>query len=223
MANLILNPEQMPIEAIAGEAPVALDQLHVSALRTRFSNPPVWTLEPCDQHLKSHDTVTFISASVLLPIVLREQGLTMLFTQRAAALSNHGGQVCFPGGRVETFDQSAADTALRETEEEVGLKRQHIEVIGTLPEYVTVTGYRVTPVIGLVQPPFSVQADAREVAGVFEVPLAFLMNGMHHQRRQTPPIDGQNSRRFYAIPYEDHFIWGATAAILRNLYHFLRA
>ncbi len=147
----------------------------------------------------------------------------MLFTQRTAHLTDHAGQVSFPGGRAEESDASPIETALRETEEEVGLHRRHVDVLGVLPEYFTVTGYRVTPVVSLVQPPFDLQADPFEVAEIFEVPLAFLMDGRHHQRRTVTVPSGVGRRTFYAIQYDRFFIWGATAGMLRNLFHFLRA
>ena len=171
-----------------------------------------------------HDLATPLTpASVLLPVVVRDAGLTLLFTQRTAHLTDHGGQVSFPGGRAEAYDTSAIDTALRETEEEVGLDRTHVEVLGILPEYRTGTGYRVTPVVGLVQPPFSLRPDPREVAEIFEVPLPFLMDGANHQTRSAEFPNGRGRRSFYAMPYERFFIWGATAGMLRNLFHFLRA
>jgi 8-oxo-dGTP pyrophosphatase MutT (NUDIX family) len=174
-----------------------------------------------DETLLAHPRMT--PASVLIPLVLRAEGITMLLTQRTAHLTDHAGQISFPGGRAEDYDDSAVATALRETEEEIGLARRHIEVIGTLPEYVTGTGYVVTPVVGLVAPPFELAADANEVAEIFEVPLAFLMDGSNHQRLSVDLPEGAGRRTFYAMPYERFFIWGATAGMLRNLFHFLRA
>ena len=158
-----------------------------------------------------------------MPMVVRETGLTLLFTQRTAHLTDHGGQISFPGGRAEASDLCAIDTALRETEEEVGLDRRHVEVLGVLPDYLTGTGYRVTPVVGLVHPPFGLRADPGEVAEIFEVPLSFLMDGANHQRRSAVFPSGHGRRSFYAMPYDRFFIWGATAGMLRNLFHFLRA
>jgi 8-oxo-dGTP pyrophosphatase MutT (NUDIX family) len=140
---------------------------------------------------------------------------------RTDHLSSHAGQVSFPGGRSEPFDGSPVATALRETEEEVGLAREHIEVLGCLPDYLTGTGYQVTPVVGLVTPPFELRADPSEVAEIFEVPLAFLMDGLNHQRLSVELPGGRRS--FYAMPYERFYIWGATAGMLRNLFHLLRA
>ena len=147
----------------------------------------------------------------------------MLLTQRTAHLTDHAGQISFPGGRAEAEDASAIDTALRETEEEIGLARSHVETIGTLPEYLTGTGYQVTPVVALVTPPFVLTPDDNEVAEVFEVPLAFLMDGANHQRLSFELPEGAGRRTFYAMPYQRFFIWGATAGMLRNLFHFLRA
>ena len=117
----------------------------------------------------------------------------------------------------------AVATALRETEEEIGLSRRHIEVIGSLPDYFTGTGFQVTPVVGLVHPPFDLAADEFEVAEIFEVPLHFLMDGANHQRRSAEFPGKPGRRTFYAMPFQHYFIWGATAAMLRNLYHFVRA
>lgn len=162
-----------------------------------------------------------VRASVLMAIVDRPQGLSLLLTQRSDHLTSHGGQVSLPGGRAESTDASPVETALRETEEEIGLDRQAIEVIGTLPDYFTGTGYHITPVVALVRPPFDLRPDPNEVAEIFEVPLAFLLDGMNHQRRTVTLPDGV-CRTFYAMPYERCFIWGATAGMLRNLFHFLR-
>ncbi len=156
-----------------------------------------------------------VEAAVLFPIVLRESGTTVLLTQRTAHLRDHAGQISFPGGRAESGDLSPMHTALREAEEEIGLSSAHVEVIGTLPEYLTVTGYRITPVVALLTPPFLLHPDPSEVAEVFEVPLAFLMNPENHQRRSRE-VQGE-VRSFYAMPYGRHFIWGATAGIIVSL------
>ena len=162
-------------------------------------------------------------AAVLVPIVQRPTGLTVLLTQRTEHLTNHAGQVSFPGGRAEEDDSSPIETALRETEEEIGLTRRHVEIIGVLPDHVTASAYIVTPVVGLVTPPFDLTAESNEVADIFEVPLTFLMDGMNHQRMSFDLPDGGGRRSFYAMPYERFFIWGATAGMLRNLFHLLRA
>lgn len=222
MAKLSFDPQQLPVESIAGEAAVAAERLLADALRQRFAAPPPWQPEIVDEHRLGNPGATAVPASVLMPIVMRQAGPTMLLTQRTAHLHDHAGQVSFPGGRLESHDTSAIDTALRETEEEVGLHRRHVEVVGTLPDYLTGTGYRVTPVVGIVAPPFDLRADPFEVAEIFEVPLAYLMDGANHQLR-VAEFPALGRRTFYAMPFERFFIWGATAGMLRNLFHFLRA
>ncbi len=209
------------MDSLGGEDAVGAERLMADALRARFLNPPDWAPEITVERLVRPLSGPLMDAAVLLPIILRDDGPTLLFTQRTAHLNAHAGQISFPGGRMETHDASPVDAALRETEEEVGLARRHVDVIGMLPEYHTGTGFRVTPVVGIVQPPFDMRADPYEVAEIFEVPLAFLMNGMHHQRRTAEFVTG--NRTFYVMPYERFFIWGATAGMLRNFFHFLRA
>ena len=220
MAQLKFDPQQLPIEAIAGEAAVALERLAPDWLRARFAQPPAWTPEAADEALMSRRAQP-TPAAVLVPLVVRSEGLTVLLTQRTAHLTDHAGQISFPGGRAEDFDDGPVATALRETEEEIGLARAHVDVLGSLPVYYTGTGYAVTPVVALVHPPFDLAADPREVAEIFEVPLPFLMDGLNHQRILAELADIR--RRFYAMPYQDYYIWGATAGMLRNLFHFLRA
>ncbi len=154
-------------------------------------------------------------AAVLFPIVQRDDGQTVLLTQRTAHLKDHGGQISFPGGRVETEDRTPVHTALRETEEEIGLAREHVEVLGFLPEYRTGTGFRVTPVVALVTPPFDLALDPFEVAEAFEVPLAFLLDPANHKRHSLHYRGAL--RHFFAMPYGDYFIWGATAGMIRSL------
>ena len=158
-------------------------------------------------------------ASVLVPVVAHPGGLTVLFTQRTSELRSHSGQISFPGGRAEPGDPSPEFTALREAGEEIGLKAGQVEVIGRLPEYLTRTGYRVTPVVGLLTPPLELVPDPREVQEVFEVPLAFLLDARNHQRR-TREFQGRTVS-FYAIPYGSRDIWGVTAGILVNFYRQL--
>lgn len=155
-------------------------------------------------------------AAVLFPIVQRPEGNTVLLTQRTAHLKDHPGQISFPGGRVEANDASPLDTALRETEEEIGLARRHVDVLGYLPEYRTGTGFRVTPVVAAVHAPFDLTPDPFEVAEVFEVPLGFLLDEANHQRHALHYRGAL--RNFYAMPYGDYFIWGATAGMIRALF-----
>lgn len=160
-------------------------------------------------------------AAVLVPLVLRPEGVTVLLTKRTAHLAAHAGQISFPGGRLEPSDVDAAAAALRETEEETGLSRDVIEIIGRLDTYVVRTGFEVTPVVGLVTPPFTVTPDEFEVAEVFEVPLSFILDPANHQRQSRVDFGGVK-REFWVFPYRDYFIWGATAGMLINLYEVLR-
>jgi 8-oxo-dGTP pyrophosphatase MutT (NUDIX family) len=190
-------------------------------LRRRFaSGRAVTPIATGDGHLW-RETEELRPAAVLVPVVKREAGLTILLTQRTDHLYDHAGQISFPGGRSEAHDASPAATALRETFEEIGLPQSHIEVLGMLPEYTTVTGYHVTPVVGLVSSPPPLTLDAFEVAEAFEVPLTFFLDPVNHQRN-TLQYQGR-TRHYYAMPYESRYIWGATAGMLMNLYAFLIA
>lgn len=158
-------------------------------------------------------------AAVLVPLVQRDSEITVLLTQRTDHLKDHAGQVSFPGGRVEQSDADREAAALRETEEEIGLARDRIELVGKLDIYMTRTGYEVTPIVGLVNPPFEVTPDPFEVADIFEVPLGFLMEPAN-QQRMSKQVDGI-TRHFYAMEYGERFIWGATAGMLVNLSELL--
>ena len=186
---------------------VDLDRLRASLLA-----------EPRAGHFIREDGVgdePLTPAAVLFPIVLRDGGQTVLLTQRTAHLRDHAGQISFPGGRVEAHDRSPMDTALRETEEEIGLARERVEIVGFLPEYRTGTGFRVTPVVALVRPPFDLQPDPFEVAEIFEVPLAFLLDPANHQQHSLHYRGALRS--YFAMPYGEYFIWGATAGMIRSL------
>lgn len=156
---------------------------------------------------------------MLVPILAHLEALTLLLTKRAAHLKFHPGQVSFPGGRVDAGDRGPEETALREAWEEIGLPRERVEVIGRLPEYVTGTGYRITPVVGLLAPPLALKPDPAEVDEVFEIPLALVLDPANH-RREEREIRGR-TRQFFVIPHENHYIWGATAGMLVNLYRHL--
>lgn len=228
----IQNPRRVPVTGIdAHLPPVPAERLTPQALRERFLRPPAFEPEiPGDGGLLAERAPTL--ASVLVPLLPRADGLHLLLTQRTAHLRDHAGQVSFPGGRAEPEDGSPERTALREAEEEIGLAAAAVEVIGQLPSYRTVTAYEVTPVIALVRPDAPLRLDAFEVAAAFEVPLAFLMNPAHHRWHTFEWEGGQ--RRFLSMPWtgpglagdetvREFFIWGATAAMLRNLYRFLQA
>jgi 8-oxo-dGTP pyrophosphatase MutT (NUDIX family) len=154
-------------------------------------------------------------AAVLVPLVDHPEGMSVLLTQRTAHLSAHAGQISFPGGRIEDGDADAVAAALRETEEEVGLARQHIRVIGRLDTYVTGTGFEITPIVGIVAPPFALTIDPFEVAEAFEVPLSFVLDDRNHQRVERESAG--RIRCFFVLPFEGRNIWGATAGILVNL------
>jgi 8-oxo-dGTP pyrophosphatase MutT (NUDIX family) len=225
---LSFDPLTLPVIGVDDHLPALSPQsLQIDALRERFQNPPAWSPE-----IKTEGRFTErepARASVLIGMVQRDE-LTVLLTQRTDHLHDHAGQVAFPGGRAEPEDADAAATALREANEEIGLTASFVDLLGTMPDYTTGTGFIVTPVVALVRPGFSVLADPFEVADVFEVPLAFLMNPAHH-RRHAVDIGGTH-REFFSMPWDGvdaagqprrYFIWGATAAMLRNLYRFLAA
>jgi len=181
--------------------------LHPAPFRAKFAAGEAVGDAPLD--------VPLIPASVLFPVVTRKNGATVLLTRRTEHLKYHPGQISFPGGRAEACDASPAHTALRETEEEIGLSSAHIEIIGYLPDYLTVTGFCITPVVALVTPPFALRPDPVEVAEVFEVPLAFLMDAANHQQHSA--VYRGELRSYLAMPFGDYFIWGATAGIIATL------
>lgn len=202
--------------------PPAAQRLTAPGLRDVFIHPPAWTPEVVQERRLTDRTP--VHAAVLLPLVMHERP-TVLLTQRTAHLSNHSGQIAFPGGKLDDTDRDAVAAALRETHEEIGLEPPRVEVLGTLPPYVTATSFIVTPVVGLVQPGFVLQPNPHEVDDVFEVPLDFLMNPANH-RRHGFEWNG-TAREWYAMRYRDalheRFIWGATAGMLRNFYRLLSA
>jgi len=158
-------------------------------------------------------------AAVLVAIVARDP-MTLLLTRRTDHLARHAGQIAFPGGRIEPGETALA-AALREAEEEVGLASRHIEPLGYLDGYRTGTGFHVTPVVALIEPGFTLVLDEQEVAAAFEVPLAFLLDASNHRQDQREWRG--RMRSYYAIPYGEHYIWGATAGMIRNLHERLRA
>lgn len=170
-------------------------------------------------HMPTREERRLRPAAVLVPIIQRRAGPTVLFTKRADTLQAHAGQVSFPGGRIEERDGGAVAAALRETEEEISLSREFVEVVGFLDHYETGTGFVITPVVSIVREGFALQADAAEVAEIFETPFDFLMNPANHQRHSRE-WQGR-TRHFYAMPYDGQYIWGATAGMLVNLYERL--
>jgi 8-oxo-dGTP pyrophosphatase MutT (NUDIX family) len=193
--------------------------LDVAGLRERLRRlaPPTFAVYGDDRVGGEPSGITL--ASVLVPIVAHPDGLTVLFTQRTAHLKAHSGQVSFPGGRAEPGDATRELTALRESQEEIGLRPERVEILARLPDYITRTGYQVTPIVGLLTPPLELVPDPREVQEVFEVPLAFLLDSRNH-RRQTRELNGRTVG-FYEMQFEERIIWGATAGMLINLYRQL--
>lgn len=160
-------------------------------------------------------------AAVLVPIIAHEPEVTVMLTLRTANLPAHAGQVAFPGGKIDAQDRDAIAAALREAEEETGLPQSHVETLGFLDGYLTGTNYRVVPVVGLVRPGFSITPAADEVEAVFEVPLRFLMSPENHFVHSRE-WQGR-TRHFYAMPFGERYIWGATAGMLKSLYDRLYA
>lgn len=225
---LIFRPENLPIASIDAHLPaVAADELTAPRIAARFRRPPAWVPEIAIERPFIERGPT--QAAVLLPLVQRDE-LMVLLTCRAEHLHDHPGQVSFPGGRVDPGDSDVVATALRESLEEIGLHSRHVDILGQLPTYTTGTGFVVTPVVGLVEPGFTLAMDALEVADAFEVPLSFLMAPAHHRWHE---VEHEGVRRqFLSMPWDgpgsdghsrQFFIWGATAAMLRNFYRFLSA
>ncbi|MCP4382567.1 MAG: CoA pyrophosphatase [Hyphomicrobiales bacterium] len=160
--------------------------------------------------------VSYRDAAVLIPVIAHEPEVKLLLTVRATHLNDHAGQIAFPGGKIDASDPAATDTALREAEEEIGLGRSAVELVGTLPSYLSRTGFRIAPILGRVEPGMQLRLNPAEVEHVFEVPLAFLMNPANHRR--TSRVFWGKTRYFYEMPYEGHYIWGVTAGIIRELY-----
>lgn len=227
----IKDPRSVPVVGVDHHLPaVPPARLTPQALRKRFAHPPPWQPETRADAARIPEGRSPADASVLVPLVVRgDAPLQVLLTQRTAHLKAHAGQISFPGGRAEAEDADAVQTALREAQEEVGIRPEQVEVIGRLPLYTTVTAFRVTPVVALLHAPYDLQPDPFEVAEAFEVPLAFLMDPAHHRRHRIE-LDG-SARHFISMPWtaqqaqsaREYFIWGATAAMLRNLYRLLAA
>jgi 8-oxo-dGTP pyrophosphatase MutT (NUDIX family) len=223
MTAIKIDPRTVPVVQVDSHLPAVEQQrLRPDALRSRFATPPVWSPEfSIEKKFMEREPM---AAAVLLPIVLRPEP-TVLLTLRTPHLSTHSGQIAFPGGKVDETDAGAVAAALREAQEEIGLGAQFVEVLGQLPIYVTGSAFHVTPVVALISPDVVLTPNPFEVADVFEVPLAYLMNPAHHRHHQTMWQGVQ--REWLSMPYQDatteRYIWGATAGMLRNFYRFLRA
>ena len=189
-------------------------EFSIALLRQRFSKCP-----PRPPFQEEPPPAILIPAAVLIPIVVRDSGPTVILTKRTAHLRDHAGQVSFPGGRCEPLDGSPVATALREASEEIGLDPQQVEPLGTLREYRTGTGFAVTPVVALVTPPLNLRLDDFEVDDVFEPPLEFLLDAASFRREQIE-VRGR-LREYWAVPWQQYYIWGATAGMLVELRNFL--
>ena len=199
------DAQSVPVESVCiNQQKVSVRLLDPHQLKERLLSPPAWQTEITDEnrHVIAADIIAkrqaagkVTRAAVLIPLLLQPNGLSVLLTQRTTHLRDHGGQISFPGGRMDPEDAGPNETALRESEEEIGLERERVEIIGQLPEYLTVSGYSVTPIIGLVKPQAEYVLDEFEVADIFEVPLSFLMDPANHQVRFLQSEQG--SRRFY--------------------------
>jgi len=218
-----IDPRSVPVTQVDTHLPaVDAAALAGAALQARFAQPPPWQPELVAE--KKFMDRPPMRAAVLIAIV-QHASPTVLLTQRTAHLSTHSGQIAFPGGKLDAADADATAAALREADEEVGLQRSFVQVLGELPLYTTGSSFLVTPVVALVSPGFGLSPNAYEVADVFEVPLAYLMNPAHHRHHQ---LEWQGVQRHWlSMPYQDgpteRFIWGATAGMLRNFYRFLMA
>jgi 8-oxo-dGTP pyrophosphatase MutT (NUDIX family) len=221
--RLSFDPAAQPWQpAGQGLAALAPRWLEPDALRGLWAGISDWRRDEPPGYEERRFIGQGVPAAVLVPLVMRPAGLHVMLTQRAAHLNSHAGQISFPGGRIESGDAGPVAAALREAQEETGLPSGHVDVLGSMPSYTTSTGYSITPVVGLVRPDFTPAPDVSEVAEIFETPLSFLMNPAHHRLYQAALPDGK-VRCYYAMPWNDYFIWGATASILRNLYRTLHS
>jgi 8-oxo-dGTP pyrophosphatase MutT (NUDIX family) len=237
-ASLGFDPRDTVVEPRPAEPALPEQALLFEELETLFARArrepafPLWSPELIRDRRRPDRVFTLETAtpaSVLIGLVADQEPCVVL-TMRTSHLSDHAGQISFPGGRAEPQDADVHATALREAHEEIGLNPGLVRVWGVLPHYLTVSGYRVTPVIGAIHTTPLYRPDAHEVADVFHVPLSFLMNPENHQVRMISADKSPTGEciRFYAMPYrgsdgQERFIWGATAAMIRNLYHFLNA
>jgi 8-oxo-dGTP pyrophosphatase MutT (NUDIX family) len=229
MLSSIPDPRAIPsVRNPDGDAALASHALSPAALQRRFSLDLPWQPDVV-QELQWQHIETWREAAVLIGLVLREEP-TLLLTQRSAHVPTHAAQIAFPGGKVDASDHDARAAALREAHEEVGLPIENVRVLGEVGRYTTGSGFRITPVVALIEPPPVFRPNPGEVDAVFEVPLSFIMNPDNHHKHQLNMGDnGEIRRQWWSMPYHDpaqnveRYIWGATAGMLRNFYRFLSA
>ena len=221
--HLGFDPQTQPYIALDPLPAINASHLSAAFIQSSFSQQVEWAIEPLLSDVIVPEFAHYpkhIPSAVCMPLVQREQGLTVLLTRRAGHLPSHAGQVCFPGGRIDLSDNNATHTALRETFEEVGIAPGYIQPLGEQP-IIIATRYAMRPIVGLVKTGFSIAPSPAEVAQVFEVPLVVLMNPSHHRLHRLPT--GSGLRHYFSISWNGYFIWGATAAVIRNFYHYLSA
>lgn len=220
------DPVIQPVVSTQVLKPLLPESLQLEFIRDAFKLPLNWQVEPVFKNSFQpdfQDNSALRRAAVFVPLVQRPSGLHVVFTRRADHLHDHAGQISFPGGRIEPSDRDEIAAALRETHEEIGISPEYIQLFGTQPVYNTSTRFTMKPVFGALKPGFTVTFDLSEVAEVFEVPLSVLMDPSQHRLHEAS-IDGLGEHRYYfSISWQSYFIWGATAAVIRNFYHFLAA
>ncbi|SHG86247.1 8-oxo-dGTP pyrophosphatase MutT, NUDIX family [Pollutimonas bauzanensis] len=219
------DPQAQPVVQSEILPPLSEASIQLDFICSAFACPVEWQVEPVFSdsfQADFPDSQDAIRAAVLFPLVQRPSGLHVLFTRRASHLHDHAGQISFPGGRIEPTDRDAMSAALRETYEEIGVPPDFIELIGTQPSFLTSTRFTMKPIIGLIRPGFTITPDVTEVAEVFEVPLSVLMDTRLHRLHEAQLPEGGH-RYYFSMTWHSYFIWGATAALIRNFYHYLAA
>lgn len=219
------DPRAQPLIQCAALPGLRAESTQLGFIRAAFGAAVPWHVEPIFTRSFAPDVThpkNVRQAAVLVPLVQRASGINVIFTRRAEHLHDHAGQISFPGGRVEPGDENPVATAMRETYEEIGIEPRFVSPIGTQPSFLTSTHFVMTPIIGELLPGFVIRSDQDEVAEVFEVPLAVLLDPRMHCLHQATLPDGRQ-RCYFSITWQSYFIWGATAVLLRNFYHYLAA
>ncbi len=219
------DPTAQPVVQCAALPGLPAECLRLDYIRGAFQRPVDWQVEPLFTDSFSPGVLGPSGArraAVLMPLVQREHGLHVVFTRRAEHLHDHAGQISFPGGRIEPGDRDPIAAALRETHEEIGVDDRFVRIIGVQPSFLTSTHFVMTPIIGELLPGFTIQSDGQEVAEVLEVPLRVLLDPAQHRLHEVR-LPGGGGRCYFSITWQSYFIWGATAVLIRNFYHYLAA